>query len=226
MRTTEKILVFDTETAGDLKRPIVYDVGGVITDRNGEIYDEFHFVVEETFADLELMHSAYYSSKFKSYIKGIYKNEIELAPFAQILDRITTIIDYWKVKTVAAYNLAFDLRAMENTCNLFFENKNWLNRDVTFMCIMCAACDVLYGQKYIKQARANNWVTTNGNISTTAEYGYRFISGDNEFEEAHRGLDDCHIEAQILAAIYRKHKPFNGNIRSMPMRQVWAREKK
>ena len=125
---------------------------------------------------------------------------------------------------IAAYNLAFDLRAMENTCELLFDNRNWLKYDLEKLCIMCAACDILYNKPYCKLARERGWVTDKGNIKTSAECGYKYISGDYDFEEAHRGLDDCRIEGQILTAIYDKHKKFDGSIRAFPMREVWKRE--
>ncbi len=224
-RKTKKILVIDTETVGGLAHPIAYDVGGVVTDRNGKIYHEFHFVVKEIFADLELMHTAYYAEKFQTYIDSIYKHDITPMPFGCILDELTRIIDKYNVETLAAYNLAFDMRSMSNTCELLFEDKNWLNRELTPLCIMCAACDILYGKMYCKLARERGWLTEKGNIKTSAECGYRYISGEYDFEEAHRGLDDCRIEVKILKAIFDKHKPFDGSIRAFPMRQVWKREK-
>lgn len=223
-RTSEKILVIDTETVGNIPRQIAYDVGGLVTDRSGKVYHEFHFVVKEIFADLELMATAYYANKFQTYIGSIYEQDIEPIPFAEVLRKLTAIVDLWDVKKIAAYNLQFDLRAMENTCNLFFENKNWLNRELEPLCIMCAACDILYGKKYIKLARERGWVTDKGNIKTSAECGFRYVSGDFDFEEAHRGLDDCRIEKEILRAVYAMHKPFDGSIRAFPMRQVWKRE--
>lgn len=224
-RTTKKIMVIDTETVGDIPRQVAYDVGGLITDRSGKIYAEFHWVVKEIFGDLELMHSAYYSNKFQSYIEGVYAQQIEPIPFAEVLNRLTALIDAYDVKTIAAYNLRFDDRAMANTCQLLFDNRNWLNRDVERLCIMHAACDVLYGQRYIRLAQARQWLTAKGYISTTAENGYRYVSGDYDFEEAHRGLDDCRIEAQILKAVFDTHKKFNGEPVSFPMRQVWDRVK-
>lgn len=225
MANTKKILVIDTETVGAIPRQLAYDIGGVVTDRNGKIYHEFHFVVKEIFADLELMHSAYYADKFQTYVDSLYEQKIEPLSFMEILRKLTAIIDLYDVKAIAAYNLQFDKRAMENTCDLIFENRNWLNRDLEELCIMCAACDILYGKTYCKLARERGWVTDKGNIKTSAECGYRYISGDYDFEEAHRGLDDCRIEAEILRAIYAKHRRFDGSIRAFPMRKVWARER-
>ena len=38
----------------------------------------------------------------------------------------------------------------------------------------------------------------------TAEVLYRFLSGDNEFSEEHKGLDDVLIEKEILIECRRR----------------------
>lgn len=224
MNNKKKILIIDTETVGGIPKQIAYDIGGIITDRDGNIYHEFHYVVKEIFADLELMHTAYYANKFQTYIESIYEQNIIPVPFGEILKKIDEMVDLFDIQIIAAYNLAFDLRAMENTCDLLFDNRNWLKYDLEKLCIMCAACDILYNKPYCKLARERGWVTDKGNIKTSAECGYKYISGNYDFEEAHRGLDDCRIEGQILTAIYGKHKKFDGSIRAFPMREVWKRE--
>lgn len=220
-----KYLVIDTETYGDIKYPIAYEIGGVVCDRDGNIYHSFHYAIRETFADLRRMCTAYYSWKFPGYVDRLYEREMEPVGFGEICARIDAIIEHYDIHTIAAYNLAFDLRAMRNTAREVLHTDTWYDRPLEQLCIMCAACDILYGAKYCKVARENGWVTEKGNIKTSAETGYRFISGNLDFEEEHRGLDDCLIEAQILAAVFRKHKKFDGHIRAFPMREVWKREK-
>lgn len=223
---TKYYLVVDTETYGDIKYPIAYEVGGVVCDRNGNIYYKFHYAIRETFADLRRMCTAYYSWKFPGYVDRLYEREMEPVPFAEICARIDAIIEHYNIHTLCAYNLAFDLRAMRNTAREVLHTDVWCDRELENLCIMCAACDILYGPKYCKVARENGWVTEKGNIKTSAESGYRYISGNYSFEEEHRGLDDCIIEAKILAAVFRKHKKFDGSITGFPMRKVWNREKK
>ena len=43
----EKILVLDTETAGGFSKPLAYDVGGVVMDESGFIYERFHWATLE-----------------------------------------------------------------------------------------------------------------------------------------------------------------------------------
>ena len=37
----------------------------------------------------------------------------------------------------------------------------------------------------------NNWLTGANNFKTSAEIGYRYITGKFDFEESHTGLEDC-----------------------------------
>lgn len=224
-RHSEKILVIDTETCGEIPMQICYDIGGMIVDRKGNVYYKFHYVVDEIFADLERMCTAYYANKFQTYIKSIYEQNIQPLPFMEIVKKIDKAIDLYNVTTISAYNLQFDIRALENTAELLFENRAPLFPTLKPLCIMCAACDLLYKESYCEIARERGWLTPRGRIKTSAECGFRYVSGNYEFEEAHRGLDDCEIEAEILRVIFSKHKPFDGTPIGFPMRKVWAIDK-
>lgn len=220
----ERFLLIDTETCGSLAHPIAYDVGAVVCDRYGKIYDRAHFLVREIFADLPRMATAYYAEKFVGYLDRIESGSIKVKPFSFILTAIDNLVEKWDIKTLCAYNLAFDLRAMKNTTEFLFDNSEWCKYELKNFCIMCAACDVLYGKKYIKACRAHGWETENGNVKTSAECGYRYLTGNYDFVEEHRGADDCEIEAEILAAVFRTHKHFNRTVKPFPMRAVYARE--
>lgn len=225
-RPKKFFLVIDTETTGEIPRQIAYDVGWVVTDRDGNIYERAHYLVREVFADLPMMATAYYANKFPGYLDRLYTQECRPLPFAEILRAFDRVCEKYNIETLAAYNLNFDLRAMANTCEWLFENRNWTgNRELEKLCIMCAACDVLYNKKYIKMCRENGWETDKGNVKCSAETGYRYVSGNLDFEEEHRGADDCEIEAQILAAIFKLHKKFDGTPVGFPYRKVYAREK-
>ena len=53
----------------------------------------------------------------------------------------------------------------------------------------------------------NGYVLKNGQPRKTAEILWRFISGNNDFEESHTGLEDVLIEAEIMFYCFRQHKP-------------------
>ena len=46
----------------------------------------------------------------------------------------------------------------------------------------------------------NGFLTQNGKNRYTAEILYRFLTGDKDFEEVHKGIDDVLIEKEILFA--------------------------
>lgn len=50
----------------------------------------------------------------------------------------------------------------------------------------------------------NEWETATGKyFKTSAETAFRFFSKNMEFNEAHTAIDDCDIEAQLFAEIFR-----------------------
>ena len=46
-------LVFDTETTNSMDDPIVYDIGGAVVDKKGNIYHTFSFVNYEVFCEMK-----------------------------------------------------------------------------------------------------------------------------------------------------------------------------
>lgn len=64
---------------------------------------------------------------------------------------------------------------------------------------------ILNCDKYRKQAQENNWYSSSGKYySTTAENCYRFLNNNFDFEESHTAIDDCEIETEIFAKIFKK----------------------
>ena len=51
----------------------------------------------------------------------------------------------------------------------------------------------------------NGYVLKNGSPRLTAEILYRYISGQNDFEEEHTGLADVMIEKEIFLACMAKN---------------------
>ena len=59
-------------------------------------------------------------------------------------------------------------------------------------------------KQYIDFCEKNNYKTARGQKKMTAEIIYRFLSGDNSFEEIHKGIDDVLIEKEILIECLRR----------------------
>ena len=80
----EKIIVIDTETTNDIDCLLVYDVGFIIMDITGKIYNSYSFMVADIFLDDFLMGSAYFKEKIPNYWEDIRKGERELRKFSTI----------------------------------------------------------------------------------------------------------------------------------------------
>jgi len=205
-------IVLDVETAGGLDNPLVYDIGYAVTDKYGNIYETRSFIISEIFYNKSLMTSAYYSEKIPKYEEDIKNGTRKVVTFAQMrLDFITLALKY-NVKVIGAYNLMFDTRALTNTIRFIEKNERlkflpYELKDIELLCIWCLACEVLYTQKtFARVAIKNGWVTEAGNLKTTAEVGYRYLTGDIDFIEEHTGLEDVLIEIKIMAYALRQNK--------------------
>lgn len=60
---------------------------------------------------------------------------------------------------------------------------------------------------YKKWCQENGFVQANGVPRKTAEIVWRYISGNNEFEESHTGLEDVLIEAETCGIVCDSTSP-------------------
>lgn len=112
-----------------------------------------------------------------------------------------------------SYNADFDKRAFIDTAKLedMYIPMPILSK---WNCIMILACNCLLtdgGKKYLNwiteqeyaiknrpKAFQNEYISEGRNARTKAETLYRYISGNVEFIEAHKGMQDTQIEGEIL----------------------------
>ena len=209
-------MVLDVETANSTEDALVYDIGYVITDRDGKTYEADSFVVSDIFfGEAELMKTAYYAEKIPQYLKGIWQKAYKVRHFYEVRQIIAASLERWNVKAVAAYNASFDTKALNTT-------ERWLTKSAyrfflpygtKIFCIWNMACQVICTQKkYIKFCFENGLVSASGNIKTSAESVYAFLTQNANYEECHTGLQDVLIETQIMAECFRKHKKMDKEI--------------
>ena len=204
-------LTIDTETANGLDNPIVYDIGGCIHDKKGNIYETFSFIVYETFCEMkDLMKTAYYAKKIPMYEEQIASGQRTIAKYFTIRNKIKELCDTYKVKAIIAHNARFDYRA--TTCTQRYLTKSkyrfFLPYGIPLWDTLKMAQDTICKQwTYKEWAYRNGYLTKNGRVRATAEILYRYISGDNNFIESHTGLEDVLIEKEIFAHCIRQHKP-------------------
>ena len=189
---------------------LVYDLGWVVTDKRGKVYKTRSFVNADIFLDeKELMKSAYYGRKIPEYWKDIKSGKRTLTSFYNIRKALLEDIAEYGVTQLFAHNMRFDYGALTNT-------QRWLTKSKYryFFPKNVEICDTLKMARqvvantptYKKFCQDNGYMTKNNQVRLTAEILYRYITRDEDFEEEHKGLDDCLIEKEILAYCYRKHK--------------------
>lgn len=215
------VIVFDTETCNslmindklDLSQSLVYDIGWQVIDLHGNVYEQKSFVIYETFVGMkDVMKSAYYAKKIPMYEEQLKRGERELVRFATMRNKLLETMKIYGTNVVAsAHNALFDIRALNNTQRYLTKSKYrfFFPYGTEIWDTLKMARQTYAKEKgYIHFCEDNNYMTNHvvPRPRLTAEILYRYISGDDEFEEEHTGLADVQIESEILWAILRKHK--------------------
>ena len=236
------IIMLDSETANTLVREdgsldmtsvLIYDLGWQVIDKRGRVYEQKSYVVREIFVgESELMKSAYYAQKIPKYREEIARGERIVANYYDIRKDLLDTMEKFNTKTVCAHNMRFDSGAVNTTQRWLTKSKYryFFPYGVELWDTLKMARDVILPMPtYQNFCYDNGYLTANGKPRLTAEILYRFISGDDEFEEAPTGLEDVEIERQILAYCFRQHKKMRKGLyekefpseRMLAEREVW-----
>lgn len=215
-RKKEYFLVLDTETCNTLEQPLPYDIGWVICDRYGQVYEKHSFIVADVFCDMaDVMQSAYYAEKIPKYQKELKVGIRKLSTMWNIRKVMLDDMRKYNVKKVGAYNMAFDKKALNtliryNTKSKF---KWWFPYGTQYFCIWSMACETILNRtSYINFALHNNLLSEKNNIQTSAECAYRYVIDKCDFIESHTALEDVLIEVEVMAYCYRQHKVLKNKI--------------
>ena len=204
-------LTIDTETTNGFDDPIVYDIGGCIHDKEGNVMETFSFVIYETFFGMrELMKSAYYANKIPQYMEDISNGTRKVVRYSTAKRYIRQLCEKYNVKAIVAHNMRFDYRATTRTQRYLTKSKYrfFLPYGIELWDTLKMANDTICKQKtYQTWAKANGYVKKNGGVRATAEILYRYITGDYDFIESHTGLEDVLIEKEIFSKCMAQHKP-------------------
>lgn len=229
MSKSEKYLVLDTETCNTIEQPIPYDIGWAICDKWGNVLVERSFIVAEIFLDMkDVMKSAYYADKIPMYWGDIKQGNRTIKRMWEIRKIMKDDIKNFHVKKICAYNMAFDKRALNNLVRYVSKSflRWWFPFGVEFVCIWHCACQVLLNRKtYIEFAEKNGLISDCGNIKTSAECAYKYITDNIDFEESHTGLEDVKIEIEILRECFRQKKRMDKSINTSCWRMVQNKRK-
>jgi hypothetical protein len=227
-------LVLDTETTNGLDQPLVYDIGGVITDKQGRIYESFSFVIRDIFVyERTLMQTAYYANKIPEYVEDLHVKKRKMVDFYEARRYILNLMKEYNITDVAAYNAHFDRNALNITQRWLTKSKYryFFPYGTNFVCIWNMACQTLCQRITYKQFCEDNGFTSNKagapnakNYSTSAENVYRYLILNPAYEEEHKGLNDVMIETEIMKRCFATHKamPYGKGIR----RNCWQSVKR
>lgn len=200
-------IILDTETTNTVEEPIAYDVGFSVIDETGKAYESFSFVVADVFLDKELMKSAYFAEKIPSYWDDIKSGKRKLKTLYNVHRKIVEMMNKYSTKIVIAHNARFDVLSTKLTERYITKSKYryFFPYGTMFVCTLKMARKVFSeNEEYCAFCIENGYLTANGKNRYTAEILYRFLSGDNSFEESHTGFEDTEIEKIIFAECAKK----------------------
>ena len=198
------VIVFDTETTNSIDDPIIYDIGWAVIDlETREILKTESYAVADVILDKELMSSAYYAEKLPSYWDEIKNGDRKLARLRTINNSLKADCKAYDVKEMYAHNARFDYRSCTLSQRYLTSSKYRF-----FLPYNVKICDTLKMARkafnkdsdYCEFCDKNGYKTKRNQNRLTAEILYRYLTGNNEFEEEHKGLADVLIEKEILFA--------------------------
>ena len=219
-RRINYLMGLDTETCNglmdgdklDLSQSIVYDIGWVITDRQGRIYEQRSFLIYEVFVAMkDVMASAYYAEKIPMYWEQVKTGQRKLVRFQTMYNQFWNDVKTYNVKNVFAHNARFDYNALNNTIRFLTKsNKRYFfPKKIEIWDTLKMSRQTIGKQKsYREWCFRNNFVTKHRTpqVRLTAEILYRYITGNVTFKESHTGLEDVLIETKILVHCFKQHK--------------------
>ena len=203
-------LILDTETANTIDCPICYNIAWCIIDQHGNVYAQGSFINSDVFYGMvDLMQSAYYADKIPQYVEAIENGEITVASWYEIRKALHEMCAQYNIKAIMAHNARFDYRSCTTTqryetCSKY---RYFFPKGIEIWDTLAMARDVILPKaSYRKFCEENGYLCKNGQPRATAEILYRFISGNNDFIEAHKALEDVEIEREIFWYCINQHK--------------------
>lgn len=219
-------LIVDVETAGNVdSNPTVYDLGWQIVDGDFNVIEERSYVINEIFFDNSLMATAYYADKLPAYYAEILSGKRTKINLIDAWAEIKQKCAEYSIKQVWAYNARFDRFALNYTIEKVSNGfvKWFMPYGVEWRCIQGAAVSTILQRKsYFAFARENGFISPAGNVRTSAEAAYRYLTNDVSFIEAHTGLEDVKIEREILRRALSTHKKMD----TQPSTAHWRKPQK
>lgn len=202
-------LVVDVETCGKFGASHVYDLGFAVVDLKNdcEVVEAHSLIIPEVFYGMAReMETAYYAWKLPQYVAGIEAGTWKVMSFWSAWNLVNNTMRKYGIRKVYAYNCGFDKGALSQTMQALTAGKwtHFFRKGTEFCDIWHMACQTIMSQRnFVKFCYRHGFVSDAGNIRTSAEVCYAYMTKNPHFEESHTGLEDVIIEAEILAKVMR-----------------------
>jgi len=205
-------LFLDSETAEtpkidgqlDIKNGQVYDLGLLVMDETGKIYDQISMVNEDVFFRMpESMRTAYFAEKMPQYIEAMRKGQHKIVNTWQMYRKVHGWCQKYDIDYVVAHNARFDITVLNATMRYQTKSRcRWfLPWGMGVIDTMKLARNTFATEtQYVEWCKENGYMTNHKvpRPRLTAEILYRYITKDLQFEEEHTGLADVEIEKEIF----------------------------
>ena len=207
----DKYLFLDCETAEtsdengkvDAHNGQAYDLGLMVIDETGKVYDQISLVNEDVFFGMpEAMRNAYYADKMPQYLADMRMGKRKILNTWQIYRKFHEMCQKYDIKGIIAHNAFFDVNALNATMR--YQTKSrvrfflpWGMKIIDTLAL--ARNTFAKDPQYVAWCVENGYMT-NHNVPRprlTAEILYRYITGQEDFTESHTGLEDVQIEKEI-----------------------------
>lgn len=217
----KKFIVLDTEATNTGRADSrnfgvgasVYDLGFVVADASGAIYEQHSMALMDVLDDPALMASAYYADKLPQYHEGIKTGEWQPTITREALRTLRDAIKRYNVKDVWAYNARFDRDALNSSVSQASNGfVSWaLPYGVCWRDILpLTRATVGSTKKYAKFCEDNGLMTAHKTPRPrmTADSVGKYLHG-KDYAERHTALSDAQDELAILLKClkYRKKLP-------------------
>ncbi len=202
-----RILLLDTEAKKLQEGSLVYDLGFIVCNKKGRIYEARSLLISDVLEQKELFKSKYYNTKLVFYRKLYLNMTTEYMPLRRALRTLRESFEYWECSTLASYNLAFDLSALQFSASQLggqadlqelLENSNFLDVWLLSLLSLCQQ------KNFYKFIITNNLLTEKGLPLTTAEVMQKYVTGNEDYQ--HTALSDCYSTLPIMVKALRQNK--------------------
>jgi hypothetical protein len=217
---TKKVrLVFDTETYGLKPDNIVFDIAWIVFNKKEQLTTR-NYLVKETYQPNSLKSLPFYGETKVAKYRTIEKTA-EILNWTDILTTLWNDLKEFSVSEVIAYNLPFDLEALQRTNEYIRQREFRIFNGLQLTDLYSVFCNFVKNRKdYVRFCIENNFISNAGNILTNAEVAYRFLTSNPYHLEEHTALSDVQEELYIYQTIQAKKKRYQMEAVSMPWKTV------